>query len=367
MEKIAKIFFYVQHSPSAICIYIRIADKAENDEREENFMKKMFVMTMCAAMLSVAAGGAETVYGAAGVPVLARQALVGDTPLVISPGPGQDGSGYIPGMEDPFIDCTTLKKAGSIAGFSMKAPKKIEGYGKRKISAVRNSLIQVVYGSGKNALYIRKAPGDSDISGDYNRYEEQGAVKVKGVRVKLRGAKGKVNTAVWTDSDYSYSVCAQSAISRKQMKKIIEDVIKSDMPDKENEKVQIPSPFIDYSTMDEASAAAGFSLNTPEKIAGYKRELISVISNDMIQVVYQDGEKSLYIRKAAGSGDISGDYNSYEENKTVKIGEVKAEMRGMDGKVSTAVWTEEGFAYSVYAASPVSMEMMKDIIQSVAR
>lgn len=28
--------FYVQHFPSAVCIYIRTADKAENQEREEN-------------------------------------------------------------------------------------------------------------------------------------------------------------------------------------------------------------------------------------------------------------------------------------------------------------------------------------------
>lgn len=329
-------------------------------------MKKMFVITMCAAMLCVTAKDAETVCGEVNVPVLTMQASGVYSPLVISPDP--DGSGYIPGMENPFIDCTTLKEAESIAGFSLDAPKKIKGYGKRNISAVKNSLIQILYGSGKDALCIRKAAGDSDISGDYNRYEERSSVKVKGRQIMLRGTKGKINVAVWTNREYSYSVCTQSAISRKRMKKIIKDVMNIDIPDKEiNENVQIPSPFVDYRTMDEAAEAAGFVLNVTETIAGYKRKLISVISNDMIQVMYQDGEKNLYIRKAAGDGDISGDYNRYDENKSVKIGEVQADMRGMDGKVSTAVWTEGGFAYSVHAMPSITEKTMADLIMSVIR
>lgn len=333
-------------------------------------MKKMFVITMCAAMLCATAGDAEAVCGSVSAPVMTPQTSVGDDSLLlISPTPDEDSSGYIPGMANPFIDCTTLKEAGSIAGFSMNAPEKIKGYGKQDISAVRNSMTQILYGSGKNALYIRKAVGgDSDISGDYNQYAERRTVKIKGLRVTLRGAKGSVNTAVWTNGDYSYSVFAQSAISRKRMKKIIKDVITTDIPDKEtNESAQIPSPFVDYRTMDEAAEAAGFDLKAPETIAGYERELISVISKDMLQVMYRDGEKNLYIRKAAGDGDISGDYNRYDENKSVIIGEVQADMRGMDGNVSTAIWTEGGFTYSVYAAPSITLQTMTDIILSVMR
>lgn len=202
-------------------------------------MKKMFVITMCAAMLCATAGDVESVCGAVNAPVLAQQTTAEDSPLVISPGTDQD---YIPGMPNPFIDCTTLKEAGSIAGFSMNAPKKIKGYGKQDISAIKNSLIQIIYGSGKKALYIRKAAGDSDISGDYNRYEEQKSVKIKGLQITLRGAKGRVNTAVWTNGDYSYSVFTQSAISSERIKKIIKDVINTDIPDKASDKnAQLPN------------------------------------------------------------------------------------------------------------------------------
>lgn len=249
-----KKLFYVQHFPSAVCIYIRTADKAENQEREEKLMKKMFAITMCAAMLCATAGNTEAVCGSVSAPVMTPQTSAGDdSPLVISPAPGEDSIGYIPGMANPFIDCTTLKEAGSIAGFSMNAPEKIKSYGKQDISAVRNSMIQIVYGSGKNALYIRKAAGgDSDISGDYNKYADRRTIKIKGLQVTLRGEKGSVNTAVWTNGDYSYSVFARSAISRKRMKKIIKDVITADIPDKEtNEGAQMPSPFVDYRTMDE--------------------------------------------------------------------------------------------------------------------
>lgn len=226
-------------------------------------MKKMFVITMCAAMLCAAAGDPESVCGAVSAPVLVRQTTAEDSPLVISPNSEQEG------MANPFIDCTTLEEAESIAGFSMNAPKKIKGYGKQDISAIKNSLIQIIYGSGRKALYIRKAPGDSDISGDYNRYEEQKSVKIKGLQITLRGAKGRVNTAVWTNGDYSYSVFTQSAISSKRMKKIIKDVINTDIPDKASDKnAQLPSPFIDYRTMDEAAEAVGFTLKAPETVKG---------------------------------------------------------------------------------------------------
>lgn len=192
-------------------------------------MKKMFVITMCAAMLCAATGDTESVCGAVNAPVLAQQTIIEGSPLVISPNPDQEGNSYIPGMANPFIDCTTLKEAGGIAGFSMNAPKKIKGYGKQDISAVKNSMIQIIYGSGRKALYIRKAAGNSDISGDYTRYDGQKSVKVKGLKIMLRGAKGNVNTAVWTNGDYSYSVFTQSAISSKQMKKIIKDVVNTDI------------------------------------------------------------------------------------------------------------------------------------------
>lgn len=228
-------------------------------------MKKMFVITMCAAMLCAAAGDPESVCGAVSAPVLVRQTTAEDSPLVISPNSEQEG------MANPFIDCTTLEEAESIAGFSMNAPKKIKGYGKQDISAIKNSLIQIIYGSGRKALYIRKAPGDSDISGDYNRYEEQKSVKIKGLQITLRGAKGRVNTAVWTNGDYSYSVFTQSAISSKRMKKIIKDVINTDIPDKASDKnAQLPSPFIDYRTMDEAAEAVGFTLKLRKPLRGVK-------------------------------------------------------------------------------------------------
>lgn len=338
-------------------------------------MKKMFVIMMCAAALCVAAGDAVTVRGeisntalkmrdsAKDTPLVISLNSAEDAPLVISPNPAEDSSDYMPDMENPFIDCATLEEAGGIAGFSMNAPKKISGYGKRSISAVKDNMIRIIYGNDENGLYIFKMAGEDS---DYNKDTEQGIIKVKGRAVILRGKKGKVNTALWEDGDYSYSIYAQSDISRKKMKKIVKNVINADASSKKtNEQVQIPNPIIDYSTMEEAAGVAGFSLNAPEAFAEYKREVISVISNEIIQVIYQNGEDSVCVRKAAGDGDISGDYNRYDENKTVRIEEIQVDMRGMEGKVSTAVWTKEGYAYSVYAQSPVSQETMTDMIRSV--
>ena len=45
-----------------------------------------------------------------------------------------------------------------------------------------------------------------------------------------------------------------------------------------------------------------------------ERIIIQAIENDIIQVIYDDGTNSIYIRKGAGTEDISGDYNEYEQS-----------------------------------------------------
>ena len=56
---------------------------------------------------------------------------------------------------------------------------------------------------------------------------------------------------------------------------------------------------------------------------------------------------------AKGNEDISGDYNTYNINKEVKIGDLTVTMRGND-KISNAVWTDGEFSFSV--SSDVELE-----------
>lgn len=113
------------------------------------------------------------------------------------------------------------------------------------------------------------------------------------------------------------------------------------------DNTQIPNPFIDCDTLADAAALAGFDMIVPDSVDGYEERAITAMENDMIQVLYLHGDDEICIRKAAGEEECSGDYNEYSEEKTVAVGDREITLRGNNGKVMVAVWTEDGYSYSI--------------------
>ena len=111
-------------------------------------------------------------------------------------------------IPNPFIDAETITEAKDIAGFDITVPEEIEGYDGKLIQAVKENMIQVIYGDTEHNIYVRKAKGNDDISGDYNVYNDVTETKVNGHTVTVKKADGLVHVASWTDGDYSY--CLQS-------------------------------------------------------------------------------------------------------------------------------------------------------------
>ncbi len=160
--------------------------------------------------------------------------------------------------------------------------------------------------------------------------------------------------------------------------------------DKENgseDQVQIPNPFVDCETMEEASKLAGFSLTAPESIDGYSDRIIQAIEGELVQVIFtrnqcielEDLEEpaaelentdfkshDLTIRKGTGMDDISGDYSEYPEVETVTVDDKTVTLKEKDGLVHTAIWNTDGYSYAVYAADGVSADVMTALVSEIA-
>ena len=141
-----------------------------------------------------------------------------------------------------------------------------------------------------------------------------------------------------------------------------------------SDNVQIPDPWTDCETLEEAEKLAGFDIIVPGSIEGYPDKTCRVLGGDepMIEVIFsngspddEDGYSELRIRKAPGDGDISGDYSTYAESSTLTAGEVEAEVRGNDGTISLAIWTNGGYTYSAAVSEGVSAGTIAGIITSV--
>lgn len=128
------------------------------------------------------------------------------------------------------------------------------------------------------------------------------------------------------------------------------------------EFVQSGSPFEECENMKQAEAITGFSINVPEKADNYDMKVITVINREMIEVTY--GE-DLNIRKAEGTEDISGDYSVYENTEIKKVNDKNITFSGNNGKIMKAVWTDNGYTYSITISDGIEIEKILNIAEQI--
>lgn len=125
---------------------------------------------------------------------------------------------------------------------------------------------------------------------------------------------------------------------------------------------QIPNPFVEYQTLEEAVRAAGFDLTVPGTLNGSDSRVFRAVRVDMLEVIYCKGEaETARVRKAVGSGDVSRDYSVYAQ-VNVKDG---VTMKGENGLVMVAIWEQDGYTYAVTAEGGVSADVMAALIQTI--
>lgn len=128
----------------------------------------------------------------------------------------------------------------------------------------------------------------------------------------------------------------------------------ADLPD---ENVQIANPFMDYTTYEEAEAAAGFTFGVPEEIGSYRATAYRVAENlSLFEVIYEDGDATLTARKAPGGWNISGDYNDYTVEIAETLAGVNVSCWGEGDALFLAMWTVGDYSYSLSATE--SMDRM---------
>lgn len=132
-----------------------------------------------------------------------------------------------------------------------------------------------------------------------------------------------------------------------------------------SESVQIPNPWVDCKTIEDAQALAGFDFQLPETPEGYSIDHISAIEGEIIQVIYKKGEQEICIRKGTGTEDISGDYNTYDTSVTKELDGYDVTLKGKDGQYRLAIWTDGEYAYAVFSSEVQTEEAMTELAESV--
>ena len=129
----------------------------------------------------------------------------------------------------------------------------------------------------------------------------------------------------------------------------------------------LANPWQECASMAQAESLAGFSLaiSDPALPEGYGPEAacIQVIEGEMLEVDY-NGEHggSICLRKAVGSDDVSGDYNSYDLTQTSCIAGQDVTLRGAENAWYVATWTSDGYSFAVVSTSALTTSQVEALV-----
>lgn len=137
-------------------------------------------------------------------------------------------------------------------------------------------------------------------------------------------------------------------------------------PKRDETSISIPSPLVNYSTLDEARKAIGFTFAVPRALpAGYQMKDIIVISNNLAEIFYLKGDSQIIYRTAKGNADISGDYNAYDKVRTIAVGNIQITVKGKSDSIKLATWTNDGTSFSLSFDEAVNEKALSTIIKSI--
>ena len=133
------------------------------------------------------------------------------------------------------------------------------------------------------------------------------------------------------------------------------------------ESVQIPNPWADCSSLEEAGKLAGFSFTAPDALEGYTEKYIGAIENEIAEVIFSDEDGAeICFRKGVGTDDISGDYNDYAVIETQTVDGKPLTCKGDGSLVYNATWNDGAYAYSIMSTVGMTAEQLSTFVQSLS-
>lgn len=130
-------------------------------------------------------------------------------------------------------------------------------------------------------------------------------------------------------------------------------------------EVGIPTPFVECSTLDEAYNIAGIGFKLPESINGYDIGSILAYYYGMIEVIYEnENGETIELRKALGSGDISGDYREYENIEMINYQGYDIIVKSNKDKIYLGIIEGETYSYSFIISEGISKSELLKLVKS---
>ena len=134
-----------------------------------------------------------------------------------------------------------------------------------------------------------------------------------------------------------------------------------------------------FDTVYEAKQHLNFKPQLPSGLEGLRPVYVSIVDHDVLQVVYayhellkgryvdrvDDMPKYIKYRVSTLSGNIAGDYKDYLPQKNDVVNGMTVTYRMVDDAVYLASWEHRGQNHVFLFNAPVSVERVRELINSV--
>ncbi len=123
---------------------------------------------------------------------------------------------------NPLVEYSSLKEAEKSIGFEFGLD--LSEYDNLSFIVIDNEILEITYINNNDNLICRKAKGNKDISGDYNKYININNTNIDGVEVCVK--QNDDNTLItFSYNDYSYSF-SSNYLKVDKMLDFVKEIIK---------------------------------------------------------------------------------------------------------------------------------------------
>ncbi len=142
------------------------------------------------------------------------------------------------------------------------------------------------------------------------------------------------------------------------------------VPDNPGGDVMIQGP-VEAGSTQELSNNIGFEISDIKALADKADEIYYLSIGDIAEIIYSTADNTISYRKAPGSDDISGDYNTYATIVEKEIDGINMTIKGNEdendvNKFFNAIWTKDGYSYSLSFENGVDLTEIEEMINSNA-
>jgi hypothetical protein len=109
----------------------------------------------------------------------------------------------------------------------------------------------------------------------------------------------------------------------------------------------VANPILEMDDIEELEEHLGFAVPLPDMPEGYYPVYYAAVGGAIGEIRLTDGEITAVLRKAKGTGDISGIYEEFAERETAEVAGVPTSLRYTQQGGGVALWEYEGYTCSV--------------------